>query len=186
MKYDYIYKMNCVELYRNGQWPDTPEGLVQKDFRKMIKRWARLEELHGMDALKHPTTSKDYTVEFRYQLVAQVLAGASQKQVAITAGINDSQLSKWVRLYKINGYDGLELRKGRRPKEIPVNGKNKTNKLTLSEKEELIRLRAETEYLKAENEAIKKQIALRHEKWAAQLKAKKQQSSKHSEKKDTN
>ncbi|PMC41424.1 transposase, partial [Lactobacillus iners] len=35
-------------------------------------------------------------------------------------------------------------------------------------------------------EAIKKLIALRHEKWAAELKAKKQQSSKNSEKKDTN
>ncbi|PMC46116.1 transposase, partial [Lactobacillus iners] len=54
-----------------------------------------------------------------------------------------------------------------------------------SEREELIRLRAETEYLKTENEAIKKLIALRHEKWAAELKAKKQQSSKNSVKKDT-
>ena len=52
--------------------------------------------------------------------------------------------------------------------------------------EELIRLRAENEYIKAENEVIKKRIALRQEKWAAQLKAKKQQSSKNSEKTDTN
>ena len=58
--------------------------------------------------------------------------------------------------------------------------------LTPSEREELIRLRAETEYLKAENEAIKKSIALRHEKWAAELKAKKQQSSKNSGAKDSN
>ena len=58
--------------------------------------------------------------------------------------------------------------------------------LTESEREELIRLRAENEYIKAENEVIKKRIALRQEKWAAQLKAKKQQSSKNSEKRDTN
>ena len=58
--------------------------------------------------------------------------------------------------------------------------------LTPTEREELIRLRAENEYIKAENEVIKKRIALRQEKWAAQLKAKKQQSSKNSEKKDTN
>ena len=63
--------------------------------------------------------------------------------------------------------------------------KSKTTDLTPSEREELIRLRAETEYLKTENEAIKKLIALRHEKWAAELKAKKQQSSKNSVKKDT-
>ena len=58
--------------------------------------------------------------------------------------------------------------------------------LSETEREELLRLRAENEYIKAENEVIKKRIALRQEKWAAQLKAKKQQSSKNSEKKDTN
>ena len=58
--------------------------------------------------------------------------------------------------------------------------------LSESEREELIRLRAEIEYMKAENEIIKKRIALRREKAAAQLKAKKQRLSKNSEKKDIN
>ena len=44
--------------------------------------------------------------------------------------------------------------------------------LNESEREELIRLRAENAYIKAENAVIKKQIALRRQKWAAQLKAK--------------
>ena len=44
--------------------------------------------------------------------------------------------------------------------------------LTESEREELIRLRAENEYIKAENEVIKKRIALRQEKEVARLKAK--------------
>ena len=56
--------------------------------------------------------------------------------------------------------------------------------LTPSEREEMIRLRAENERLRAENAVIKKEIALREEKWAAQLKAKKQRSSKNSVKKD--
>lgn len=43
--------------------------------------------------------------------------------------------------------------------------KKSTNPLPLteSEREELIRLRAENEYIKAENEVIKKRIALRQE-----------------------
>ena len=65
-------------------------------------------------------------------------------------------------------------------------GTRKPPKPNESEYEELIRLRAENEYMKAEIEVIKKEIALREEKEAAQLKAKKQQSSKNSEKKDTN
>ena len=68
---------------------------------------------------------------------------------------------------------------------MPMKKETKPVDLTPSEREELIRLRAETEYLRTENEAIKKSIALRHEKEAALLKAKKQQSSKNSEKKDT-
>ena len=62
---------------------------------------------------------------------------------------------------------------------------HKAKELNESEREELIRLRAENEYIKAENEIIKKEIALREERYAAQLKAKKQRLSKNLKKKDT-
>ena len=39
MKYDYVFKLNCVELYRNGRWHETPEGIGQKTLEK--------ELLHG-------------------------------------------------------------------------------------------------------------------------------------------
>ena len=63
---------------------------------------------------------------------------------------------------------------------------NNPKKLNESEYEELVRLRAENAYIKAEIEVIKKEIALREEKEAARLKAKKQRSLKNLEKKDTN
>ena len=63
---------------------------------------------------------------------------------------------------------------------------NNPRKINESEYEELVRLRAENEYIKAEIEVIKKEIALREEKEAARLKAKKQRSLKNLEKKDTN
>ena len=59
-------------------------------------------------------------------------------------------------------------------------------KLKESEYEELIRLRTEIAYIKAENEVIKKEIALREEKEAVRLKAKKQRLLKRSESKDIN
>ena len=52
---------------------------------------------------------------------------------------------------------------------------NKPRKLEESEYEELVRLRAENEYIKTEIEVIKKEIALREKKEAAHLKAKKRQ-----------
>ncbi len=114
-------------------------------------------------------------------------AGIPKRKVAIEAGINSGMLYQWVYKYKSQGYNGLvESKKGRPTKESRMKKSTNPLPLTESEREELIRLRAENEYIKAENEVIKKRIALRQEKWAAQLKAKKQQSSKSSEKTDTN
>ena len=65
-------------------------------------------------------------------------------------------------------------------------GTRKPPKPNESEYEELIRLRAENAYMKAEIEVKKKEIALREEKEAVRLKAKKQQSLKNSEEMDSN
>ena len=84
------------------------------------------------------------------------------------------------------GYEGLLSKKQGRPsKEPDMDKKQKPLPLTESEREELIWLRAEIARIKAENEVIKKEIALREARWDEQLKAKKRKSSGNSEKKDT-
>ena len=126
MRYSYEFKRKCVEIYYQGNYPDTPEGI---------------------------------------------------------------RTYQWVRKYKIYGYNGLiSKQKGRKSKNPDMKkiGTRKPPKPNESEYEELIRLRAENEYMKAEIEVIKKEIALRKEKEAARLKAKKQQPSKNCVKKDTN
>ena len=121
----------------------------------------------------------------KYELVAKVLAGASCRETAISVGINNGLLYQWVRYYRMKGYQGLAAqRKGRPPKKPQMKKKIESAKLTPSEREEMLRLKARIEYLEAENAVIKKEIALRDESWAAQLKAKKQHSSKNSVKKD--
>ena len=186
MKYDYAFKINCVELYRSGQWAKTPAGIKQHNFRKMIAIWAKIAQLHGFGALNPPSTPIIRTAEEKYVLVARVLAGESRKSVGISAGISFGLLSKWVKCYTIYGYDGLKKKRGRPYKERPMKKDDLSLQLSPSEREELIRLRIETEYLRAENEAIKKSIVLRREKEAARLKAKKQQSLKNLEKKVAN
>jgi transposase len=73
VKYDFVFKLNCVELYKNGQWPETPAGIGQKNFRIRIDTWSRITDIYGIDALKHPSTCKERTAEERYSLVARVL-----------------------------------------------------------------------------------------------------------------
>ncbi|MDU4087959.1 MAG: hypothetical protein E7H80_11990 [Thomasclavelia ramosa] len=52
IKYDYGFKLKCV----NGRWHETPEGIGQKNFKKGITTWVKIADLHGIDALKHPTS----------------------------------------------------------------------------------------------------------------------------------
>ena len=182
-------KKKCVEMYYRGEYPDTPNGIGAARFHDKIREWVRIVEACGSDALRHKNHNKEWTPEERYALVARVLAGESNKSVAFSAGINDAQLYQWVRKYKIYGYNGLiPKQKGRKPKDPDMKkvGTRKPPRPNESEYEELIRLRAENEYMKAEIEVIKKEIALREEKEAARLKAKKQQSSRNSGKTDTN
>ena len=187
MRYSYEFKRKCVELYQEGKWPDTPEGIGTRRFRQKIREWVRIEEANGPEALKHQAQQRNWAPEDRYELVAQVVAGKSITSVAFDAGINSGLLYQWVRKYKTMGYNGLvDMKKGRCPKDPGMKkiNFNSPRKLEESEYEELIRLRAENEYIKAENAVIKKEIALREEKEAARLKAKKQQSSKNSGKQD--
>ena len=186
MRYTYEYKLECIELYRQGKWPETPEGIKSTEgFHKKIRSWVRIEENCGPDALKHKKQNKVWFPEERYELVAQVIAGQSIKETAYKAGIDDGMLYRWVQKYKELGYNGLvTMKKGRPPKEPQMKKKVNPAPLTESEREELIRLRVENEYMRAEIEVQKKEMALRYERWDAQLKAKKQRSSKNSEKKD--
>ena len=187
MRYSYEFKQKCINLYRQGQWPETPDGIKERNFRIMIIRWARMADCQGPEVLRHRNFNKVWSPEEKLELVLQVIAGKSNQEVAISAGINSGMLYTWVRKYKTLGYNGLiEMKKGRPSKEPYMEKKHIPLKLTESEREELIRLRAENEYIKAEIEVIKKEIALREEKEAARLKAKKQRLSKNSENKDTN
>ena len=95
MKYSYEYKRKCVEMYREGKWPETPEGIQERNFHEIIRKWFRIEESCGPDALRHKMQNKVWTVEEKYELVAKVLAGASYKETAISSGIEDSLIALW-------------------------------------------------------------------------------------------
>ena len=188
MRYSYEYKRKCVELYREGKWPETPDGIKDPEyFHGKIREWVRMEDANGPEVLKHKSQNKEWSPEERLELISRVLAGASIRSVAMDAGINSGMLYQWVLKYKTEGYNGLvKMKPGRPSKEsqMKISNYNNPRKLEESEYEELVRLRAENAYIKAEIEVIKKEIALREEKEAARLKAKKQRSSKNSEKTD--
>ena len=70
MRYSQQYKMNCIELYRKGEWPETPEGIKEKNFRCMIRRWVRIEEATDSDVFKRKNFYKKWTPEEKLELVS--------------------------------------------------------------------------------------------------------------------
>lgn len=188
MKYSYEFKIKCIEQYKNDESLSIPKGANPRSFKKKVRTWVRMYELHGPDVLKHKAQNTEWNAEKRMEIVAEVLAGNSINCTAIKYGINEGQLYQWVKKYKIEGYNGLvDKTKGRKSKSKPMKKNDKNPKpLTPSEREELILLRERTKAMEAEIAAIKKERALRLERWDEALKAKKQRSSKNSENKDTN
>ena len=175
MKYSLEFKMECVLKYMKGEYIPTPgKTNNQRDaFLYHVRRWVKNYEELGIDGLKHSHNNKIWIPEERFSLVAKVLAGNSIKSVAKQAHINDGQLYQWVKRYKEKGMNGLQLRKGRKPK-MPRGTKKDSTKLTKSEKEELILLREKAKYLEMENEYLKKLDALVTKREAAEAKVKKQ------------
>ncbi len=188
MKYSYKFKIKCVEAYKTGRQIEVPKGIKSGDFKRNVRIWVRLYDLHGADVLKRKAQNTEWTAEKRMEIVAEVLAGNSIKSTAIKYGINQGQLYQWVKKYNIEGYNGLvEKPRGRNSKEKSMKRNDKNPEpLTPSEREELILLRERTKSMEAEIAAIKKERALRLKRWDEALKAKKQKSSKNSKNKDTN
>ena len=188
MRYDEKFKRKCIEMYlKYGSYPETPEDVTTKTFHRRIRDWAHRYEINeGVTIVRK--RHKAWTPDEKLELVQRAIAGNSVTVLAAEADINPSVLYGWIKRYRIYGYEGLaNKKKGRRPKGLKEMPEEKIipKELSESEREELLRLRAENEYLKAETAAIKKLMALRREKEATQLKARKQSQSKNSEEKDT-
>ena len=51
MRYSWRFKRKCVDIYRLGQWTETPEGVNQKRFRDTVQQWVRLEDANDFKIL---------------------------------------------------------------------------------------------------------------------------------------
>ena len=144
MRYSYEFKLKCVELHRQAQWSETPDGVSTETFHKAILGWHRLEQIHGPEVLRPKASNKKWSPEEKFSLVRQVLAGNTFRKVAYDVGIDPGMLGQWVRNYKKMGYNGLVSKENYKSgKESVMKKKTKLDPLGESEREELIRLRAE-------------------------------------------
>lgn len=187
MKYDWEFKMECVKKYRSNIPITVPKcsKASHHDFMHMVRDWNKLYEKYGISGLKKNSTNRLLSTEEKFDCILRIIAGESYRDIAIDKQVSVSALHVWNENYKRYGYDGLQLRKGRKPRKPDMVDKEETKELTKNEKEELILLRRRIEYLEAENAYLKKLRALAARKRAeSSVRAKRQRSSKDSEKKD--
>jgi transposase len=117
--------------------------------RALYGRW----RIHGQGVLVS-RPAKSYSFEFKLALVQRFLAGETGPDLAVEAGLASRELlQKWVRVYRLEGEDGL------RPK--PKGRPAKPASPPSAELSELERLRRENERLRAEVAYLGKLRALR-------------------------
>lgn len=152
MRYTKEFKLECIRKYKAGERIDDPGGCSHKTFRDTVLQWVRIYDAMGEIGLEHRKPKRSW--QDKLAMIERVSNGESIRSVALSNGIKGSLLSKWCGIYRESGIDGLKLdRRGRHAKTMK---KPKTS----SGSEAKEGLEKEIEYLRAENEYLKKLNAL--------------------------
>ena len=152
MRFTKLFKLECVRKYKAGEHIDDPGGCKHKTFADRVRLWVRVYDSVGEAGLEHKKSKR--TWQDKMKMIQRILDGESLTEVACSNGVQETLLSKWYKIYKEFGIDGLKLdRRGRPPK---MAKKSKTSNVTKTTEE----LEIELEYLRAENEYLKKLNAL--------------------------
>ena len=153
MKYSKEFKLECIQKYKNGDYIEDLPGVEHENFRAQVRKWSRIYDSLGEVGLEHGRPTLD--VGQRLELIQRVESGESYKQAAFSAGIGEDLLIRWHKVYLESGTDGLKSLKRGRPSMSKKKSVNKDDSVR-TEKE----LLEELEYLRAENEYLKKLSAL--------------------------
>ena len=167
-------KIKIIELRKKGWGKER----IAKQFNipnSTVKKIYDKYELYGLEGIKHPSKNRKYSADYKLEVINRVIQGESKTQLATLYNLPGAgTIVSWMKKYEELGYNGLEGKQGRprgRPK-IMTKKENKNTPLTNEEREELIRLRKEKEYLEMENEYLKKLDALVKERLKQQKKKK--------------
>ena len=51
MRYSYEFKRKAIELFNQGEWTETPTGVLTHTFHDQIRRWAKQEMFNGPEII---------------------------------------------------------------------------------------------------------------------------------------
>ena len=157
MRYTKEFKLECIRKYKSGEHIADPPGITHHAFHNMVLRWTSIYDILGEKGLVHdkPKLSTNEILV----LIKRVESGESYSKVAYSVGRHESLVSKWHKIYLQDGIDGLKsLKSGRPMKEIKPKIEDTKKPLTLEDR--IKELEEINEYLRCENEYLKKLNAL--------------------------
>lgn len=159
-KYDYQFRLRCVEAVvikgRSISRVAKERGLDNGNLRL----WLLFYEKYGREGLK-PRTKQHYEPCFKQKVLDTIdKEFLSLRSACVRFNIpSESVVISWRKAYELYGQLGLVSKpKGRPPKmDKPLKTKVRKSSKALTREEELLK---ENEYLKAQNELLKKLHAL--------------------------
>jgi transposase len=159
VKYNYEFKLRCVEevLIKKCSANSVAEekGFDPSD----LPPWIRFYIKNGKEGLLPRQGNQSYSIDFKLKVIKTIEAKSlSLAQACLTFNIpTKSTIVAWRRKYGDEGLAGLELKPKGRPVSMNFKRKKRKSAQPLTREEELLR---ENEYLRAENEILKKFNAL--------------------------
>jgi len=159
VKYDYTFKLECVELVLKKHYSDGYVSKLKQIPRWNIRKWVNFYKTYGEIGLL-PRINQSYSAEFKLKVLkAKEKESLSLMETGIRFNIpNISIISKWKKDFANFGIEALQPK----PKGRPISMSNYKRKRRKSDKpltreEELLK---ENERLRCENELLKKLQAL--------------------------
>lgn len=159
MKYDLAFKQAVIAYYSQGHSSTSTAKHFALDDKDVLK-WVRQFETGGVDAIKPKQSKTIYTAEFKYNvLTIMINEKLSLSDTALRFGISSpSLISVWHKTYLTDGMLGLKPKpKG---KSSMSTQKHKYIVDKPDHEKTHAELQRELEYLRAENEYLKKLDAL--------------------------
>lgn len=159
-KYNYAFRLRCVEAVLKGNRPVKEVAAAEGFEHSNLRLWVSFYQQYGPSGLVCKG-KRHYDAAFKLKVLKTIDSQClSLREACVQFNIrSESVLISWRRAYESQGEAGLVAKpKGRPPKmKPPIERKIKKSSKPLTREEELL---LENEYLRAENDLLKKLHAL--------------------------
>jgi transposase len=159
VKYSYEFKLRCVEEVLKKHQSLFSTAKENSIALTSLKWWIRCYIAFGNEGLLPSQRNTNYSLSFKLKVLQAIeKKRLSLGQACLTFNIpTRSTIISWQRRYAQEGLAGLKLKPIGRPVSMNFKRKKRKSNQPLTREEELLR---ELEYLRAENELLKKFNAL--------------------------